>query len=445
MYFYLVLLGMLAFSVVIDRLEAAAVWLASGRRSKQVFLERVNAEVMMFGFVGLGVFLFSQIKQPSSQHFEFFEFVDIFCSLSAVVIILMAVVLLMIQHRLEKKYVGLHASEEGNHRDVQAQVQQVKLLIMRERFFEKHSLPPDFDFTLYLRESLAKNVCDIMDIKWGTWVAILSLVVIFTVVRRFQGPLFQMPESYMMAYVIAAWVIWICHLMLWCVVRHAYEGLEEDLGVIHIFEVKRAKFPEGEPSASSAEEKAVAVPLGHQQATVIERSLQILAICHGGLWAMYFMHLIYNISHSQLSYWWHPALMLPLFMTLLAQLPSIVARFSLVQAYYVPDHGVLDDTISQSAQSSEDLLFIRRQLSLRSGWERQLPKEFRGSKELSTFLRNCQIFFAEERVDRVFQAIDKDASDNIDALEFVMALGEGTASLQLVEDLTESVSGSDEG
>lgn len=416
MYFHCLLIGMLAFTIVVDRLESVAKFLASGNASHQRFLKRVNAEIMMFGFVGLGVFLFSQLERPSNSHFVFFEFVDIFCSLGAVVIIIMAVVLFAMQKRLERTYCCLESPQDHS---TSAIAHQSKLSIMRDRFRTKHNLAPDFDFSLYLRESLAKNVCDLMDISWVTWIVLLFGVGVFTFVRWLLGPLFTLPTSYIAAYTVGAWTTWVLHIIILGIVTRSSARLDEDLGMANA-----SSNIGGAQGLRGAETPLEASAFSARQCAVIEQVLQVVSITTGAFWALYFMHLIYNISVSGLSTLWHVAILLPLLLNLLLHLPAIIAKYSLLQAYYDPDHEIMDDTIARIAQIDEDIRFMRRQLKHRSGWERDLPTAFRGSKDLASFLSGLQVVFAGERVERLFQAIDKDASGTIDADEFIQAVGE---------------------
>merc|ERR1719161_3141223 len=127
------------------------------------------------------------------------------------------------------------------------------------------------------------------------------------------------------------------------------------------------------------------------------------------------MHITWNIKLHELSPLWHLAYTVPLLLNLVVHLPSVISQFSLVQAFYIPDPDVMDSTISQANEVEEDLRFLRRQLDERGNWQEKLPKVLNSKEELANFLKSLNVTFAMERIGRVFQAMDQDASGQLDA------------------------------
>merc|ERR1712224_154830 len=58
-----------------------------------MFVERVVAELMMFGVVAISVFVFSQVASMGEHTHHLFEFCDVLCSFGACFLILMGIVL----------------------------------------------------------------------------------------------------------------------------------------------------------------------------------------------------------------------------------------------------------------------------------------------------------------------------------------------------------------
>merc|ERR550514_280404 len=164
-------------------------------------------------------------------------------------------------------------------------------------------------------------------------------------------------------------------------------------------------------------------PLSDNVLSILQQVLQLISVASSFLWAFYFMHIMYNISAYGLPHWWHYVFMAPLVMNLVVHLPSVISQYSLVQAYYLPDPDVMDATISMAHEVDEDLNFIRRQLDARAGWQEKVPNVINSSADLAKFLKSLDVTFNMDRIKRIFQAIDKDASGQLDAEEFRRAVG----------------------
>merc|ERR1719502_1988412 len=165
----------------------------------------------MFGIVGLGVFIFEQFRKPPEHEVIYFEFVDVFCSAGVIALIVIAAVLFAMQKRMALKSKGLDDPlfTGRNHwlEDVrlatslrQVNVQKAELHVMCARFRMTHRLTTTFDFKLYLKESLAKNVCDMMNINWVTWTVLFFLTIVLTWIRWCTGHLISSPSAYMILF-----------------------------------------------------------------------------------------------------------------------------------------------------------------------------------------------------------------------------------------------------
>lgn len=445
MYFHTIFGSMLVFTIIVDRLEWLADAAVKGNRANEMFLSRVNAEIMMFGFVGVGVFVTSQFIRVPHDKFIFFEFVDIFCSLSAVMLIGIAAVLFLMKWRLQKKFVNLMGGAEWEQellaearqavslRDVRTN--EVELYIMRMRFQARNRTDPRFDFSLYLRESLTNNVCDLMNISWVTWFLILLLNLAFIAYRLVAGRLFTEPQPYLIAFVVCCWVTWGLHLAMEHAVNRGGRTLVEHLGTTEVESLRRSLHQavrlqcahtedEMKPGEVKLQEGHVGSKklLNHRTFAIVREALQLVSVFSAFEWAWYLMDILHNARKLHLAWWWHAIFIAPLCLNLFVHLPSIISKYSLVQCYFDPDPEVMDVVISQCAQLEEDLRFLRTQLERRPDWQAMLPIEFRGAGELMRFLRKLDMHLSKVRVCRLFHAIDKDNSGVLDSDEIVAAL-----------------------
>lgn len=439
LYFHLILVGMLVFTIVIDRLEWFADRAVKGNRANEMFLARVNSEIMMFGFVGLGVFLFSQIFNPPEEKFIFFEFVDIFCSLGAVILIFMAGALFAMKRRMERQWLSVYDSG-GEQRwldelraatsIVQVDRQGILCHIMGARFRALHKLANEFDFSLYLQDSLAKNVCDLMNVNWITWVVLLILTLAWTIFRMFLGHLFVHHTAYMNLYAGGIWLTWLLHVSLEWVSRASWRTLERNLGGSSLSTLRKAledaiKLAHGADDPTTKMEKVkqgMVQPFASRHADWLEQTTQIVAICSAFEGAGYLMHIMFNIRHHQMSAWWHAVFIVPLCLNLFVHLPGIMSHYSTVQAYFCPDGDVMDATLAAAHQVEQDLLFVRKQLQARGDWQRDSPHTFGSVRALAVFLRGVSVHISDTRVRRLFSALDKDASGGLGADEFAQAI-----------------------
>merc|ERR1719261_707918 len=102
---------MLLFTIIIDRCENSLTRLAANSKTETMLLQRINAELMMFGIVGLGVFIGTNIVSDiPAEFFQVFEFTDILCSLGACGLIGIASVLFVLRRVMERRWTVLEQS-----------------------------------------------------------------------------------------------------------------------------------------------------------------------------------------------------------------------------------------------------------------------------------------------------------------------------------------------
>merc|ERR1719421_1001359 len=168
-----------------------------------------------------------------------------------------------------------------------------------------------------------------MDINWISWLFLLIVVVFFSLLRWMSGPLFQRPESYMEAYTAGAWAMWVLYVLMEVVMLRAQKFLERDFGLNNIAALKHTVEHMGRHSdGAHAPKRPPRRPMSNEMIFVLEQLLQVLTVATGALWALYMMHIIFNIRFYHLSRFWHVVFLLPLILNLFVHLPAILGRYS---------------------------------------------------------------------------------------------------------------------
>ena len=189
--FWAVFSMMIAFIILVDRLQYALDMAVKGDRCLEMLLARVYAELLVFGVVACGLLLYTMFAPMSSRLHKIFELVDILCTLGAMLVIFFGVFMfnfLHYSHRLYERQMMastrietlLHAEDVKGAASVLAKENsQVGLeevadhMLSSTAFKWDYQLPTTFRFHVYLREMIAQAVCDVIDISWITWTVLL--------------------------------------------------------------------------------------------------------------------------------------------------------------------------------------------------------------------------------------------------------------------------------
>merc|ERR550514_120178 len=119
-------------------------------------------------------------------------------------------------------------------------------------------------------------------------------------------------------------------------------------------------------SADHAERKRDSAILDSAQVAQFKFEQQVIALLTAFMFAFFLVHVGWNLQHHGLHMVkWYVLILAPLFAVLFVLLPIAVARFSLVQAYFVPDPEVLDAVFERCFQFEHDLRFMWRLIGRR--------------------------------------------------------------------------------
>jgi len=428
---------MLVFTIIVDRIENYAAEKAEHSHNNKKFLSRVNAELMMFGTVGLFLFCMKNVKDLPEDQDVLIEFVDILCSMGACGLIAMASVLLAVRHLNDWKFKELEAvnligqlveptGPVGSYGVTWAESFNASWLlpmdyqVMWKRFEAEHDLPSDFVYSDYLKNTLCNNACDLMDIKWYTWGVMLIISAAFLAVRVLNGTHFH-NIVYITGFSVMNWSMLVFFCFLLWVINAKYAELvtliRQDEQELNKAGVKMGhRFKKGGKFHSSPDTKA------EEWSRRVEFAMQLLALLNSFLISFYFMHLMYNLQADDRPWWWRPLLLFPLMISLFVLLPLCTSRFTVTEAYLSPDSDALDQTLQEISQLEEDFDYIRRI------WVTKDKPQFPALEEgvdidgLAKVLREMKIHISKTRVHRIFKAMDTDKSGDVTAEELTKRL-----------------------
>ena len=189
--FWIIFSMMIAFIIIVDRLQFALDMAVKGDRCLEKLLARVYAELLVFGIVACGLLFYTVYTKMSDRMHKIFELVDIMCTLGAMLVVVVGIFMfnfLHYSHRLYERQMMastrvktlLHAEDVDGAADVlKANNARVGLeevadhMLSSTAFKWDYQLPEKFRFHVYLREMLAQAVCDVIDISWITWMVLL--------------------------------------------------------------------------------------------------------------------------------------------------------------------------------------------------------------------------------------------------------------------------------
>eukprot|EP00928_Gymnodinium_smaydae_P078675 TRINITY_DN62782_c0_g1_i1.p1 TRINITY_DN62782_c0_g1~~TRINITY_DN62782_c0_g1_i1.p1 ORF type:complete len:508 (-),score=108.44 TRINITY_DN62782_c0_g1_i1:6-1529(-) len=408
--FWVVLAGMIFFTVLIDKGQQVAAWFVSENFTLKKFLEKVYSELMMFGMVAISLFVFtSVIGDMSDTMFGFFEFVDILCSFGALGLIWISAVLFLLCRISSVTWasleagVGKYSPEKIEH-----------FARMRRAFIKRHSLRDDFLFHDYLDDSIGENCFNVIDLRWYTWILLALLPAAGWLLRSLAGK--NMSDVAFLAQLgVLNWVLFFLHAVLMVWIQVNVHALDRQL---ILSDADRASpFP---------------IPLLSKSMGVHAWFMQVLALTNTFMIAMYVMSVLYTTSYYNfhLRFFWLAALGTPCLLNSLVLLPVLVQRYTVVQAFFEPTHDLIAEIVEKEHKILEDEAFLRK--SYEALGSPQIP-ELEGDGEMDqeefcNFLDRLNLYVSADRRDRLFRAMDNDKGGTVSAEELFKILKPERAS-----------------
>jgi len=423
--FWWVLIAMLAFTIVVDRMEYYATLASEHDMTKQMYLARLNAELMMFGLVSTCVFVTEQFFEPSVEDVILFEFVDIFCSAGACGLFITGLVLFILHHTMERQWKVFGGRENQSHsmreehrtqaaRDAsssllaqalhadyldQVDVKHCEFCIMSARFKRAHALPDGFDYPEYLKLSLTDSICDLMNINWVSWLMVLGFAIFLYVFHYMHGH--YTVGGYFVVFAVGVAVLFLVHILVYVAVLQGNKYLSEGLGCDSLKTLQEQLREAVEnPELLSVEPVQ---RLNNKLVYLLEQTIQLVGLATSFQGAFFCMHILYNVPSTV----WRLVLFTPIVLNSTVLLPLIISHFTVLKAYCSPDHAILDMTLEWSTKLEEDFNFLSKQLKTEKVSLEKFRSELNGNSQ-TTFLKSMVdmgIHCSSKRAYRMYKAL----------------------------------------
>lgn len=367
------------YTFAIDIVKEKVIHATRTERCNRVFVDRLFAELMVFGVVAMSVFAISQCYTMPMATFSLFEFSDILISFGAFFVIFTGIAFFRLRDIEDKHLEKLYHQEQEEVNDVVSQADDIKalpLLVMdraalevtRSQFFLLNRLDGDtFSWSIYVVESLNADICKFIEINQFTWLFLMGISVCIWLMHLAFGPVALSGDlsSYMVRLVSASWLTVLVMAIIGLQARHVRHKMNYMLGLTDIRELRHAL---GMAVSSSGvvdtfqarqEDKMDALKL---QCKIIFQASQVTAVCMSVQLGFYFMHVLYNLVTFGMPWWWHLLFIAPPCIAFGLLLPYILIQFTHVRSFIDPDGDVIDAVIEGVGQAFHDLRFVQRQL-----------------------------------------------------------------------------------
>jgi hypothetical protein len=471
-----IIIIMLVYTIMVDRAQALANYLAQGDRCDEMFVQRVYAELQIFGLVAISLFIGQNlIGRMPVKYFVLFEFTDILCSMGACSLIVVGVVMHIYRKKLERSWTtfrnldDLHGKMNEDASTAHDYDQGfLDFYVMAAHFRLNNNVPTDFDFFLYMRESLSQNICFLININWITWIAMLACAIMTTTLVYF-SPAADDPHLAVLAFAAACWsvaagilaiYVWLTRSMselrqqigssperveaCWrqCVLAgggdvskqvKSQHDLAENPGLLKRlhFDEKLAELLKQSSNQSHEESLARDKRFG---IGVCQQLLQILSLLACFQIALYVMTVAYNIKAEDMNALWHLVSIVGFSASMLYLLPMAISVLALIQGYSQPDPDVLDAVIDDSKAFERDCEYVKdqiRELTSKPELRKKLVdtlKEAGGDVRdnkinFQDLLQEIHINVGERRLRRLMRYLDEDRDGTISVDEFIRGVG----------------------
>mmetsp|Transcript_77279 Transcript_77279/g.145705 ORF Transcript_77279/g.145705 Transcript_77279/m.145705 type:complete len:550 (+) Transcript_77279:107-1756(+) len=404
--------AMIFFTILVDRCQAYITAISQTSVVESRLVNRVTSELMMFGCVGVGIFVMTNIWDVPAKWSLFLTHVDIYASLAAVLMIFISIMLYFMNRWVLPKVANMKSdhgesailhSAKTNRFNLFQSFHQNKMQIVASTFTADHSLPVGVNYMDYLSECFILNACDIMDIHWTSWIIIFLISVVTEVELHFRPDHAQDKDlSYYIAmYCGTNYFFFACNLVIFFDVNSSYNKMMKYLEAV-----------------DNGEEVEMVKPMPGQTPERLKHGMQIVTLCNSFQVALFVMTWIYNLSIIGASWKQYVFMLLPCLLGTLVLLPITVFAFTIVDSFYEPNSDALDTLFEHFDRLEDDLTYLGR-IYERKGRPKIPELEGGCDKEkLEKVLRHLGLHVSSTRMHRIFQKFDKDGDGQVDSAEF---------------------------
>lgn len=391
--FWAILAAMIFYGIIIDRAQCwIMAYCEQYRLSKMVF-ERVVTEFMIFGIVAMTLFLLINVWPCIHDvHKTSLEFADMLVSVAACSLILLAAIYSIGRSCIYEVMSGSVSSILGWKplSDKQKKV-----------FRDLHGLNiKDFSYDNYFDETLAFEICELINISWKTWLVffVLCLPMIFEKAWQHHGMDGQDEkameseisfESYLLGFEAFSLGVVLVLFLTWVFIRKLRNELYWTLANAPDG-VARAEPDQAGYRRPSTDANLADKVIGRGGGDMLDRMkywcgilplmLQITSLALCFMLGIYFMHLSYNTDHTapRLA---GAVVLKVIFVTafvvgLMILGPLALLEVSSIKAFACPDEEVMTAVIDQVHEVWKDVEDIRQQMETKANRANLQPKQW---------------------------------------------------------------------
>lgn len=311
--FWGIFFGMLVVTVLVDRLESFASEHARRSRAEQMFLDRCNSELAMFGIVGLSIFVIGTVSEEVNLRYaHLVEFVDIVCSMGACNVIGFAAILFCSRRSLEQRWRQMSTARTEQRRgDFHG---------MARRFLKKRHLVPGFQYHRYLSEVLARNAVDLMVIDAKVWATLLVCVLLIWGASSWTAT--KDDRTYLIFYTTCHWSIFLGFFAVFLWSYKTYQVL-----------------------VYSSHSDADGHGPSRWEIARMKWFLQLFTLLSSFAGSIYIMHTDNNIRAYNTCWYWRANFCTPLILCVFVLMPRTLEYLTVVDAFYETDKEALDKVL----------------------------------------------------------------------------------------------------
>mmetsp|Transcript_133929 Transcript_133929/g.244281 ORF Transcript_133929/g.244281 Transcript_133929/m.244281 type:complete len:542 (+) Transcript_133929:79-1704(+) len=420
--FWLVIAGMLLFTVIVDRGQWLLERQSADSARAQAILARTNSELVMFGVVAVALFVVTNLIEMDEGLFLQVEYVDILCSLTCILLMGTISCYFLLFNARAASWEAYEAQDlQEGETPSGSSMDAATYKALARRFQTRHNLPDSFVFLVYLKECFMLDCCEVMNVRWYVWLIMMFVSVFFYWLRGLRlAESIPSPSQYLIGALCFKMLIFLVFAGIAWYVSRPYSQL-----------IKCA--PQLARELSTPEGKNVDDIVGDSPRNeFLHVLLQYAALANCVLIMMFLMHEIHIIYIKDVSNYWYLSVT-PLLLNVFPLLPLSLMRMSYVDAFHNSNHEALDTVLNEIHRLDGDLQYIRMLWKLKGMPRPKLESKELAYKDFKELLLEDQLnlHVNEERAKRLFAAIDLDGSGTVNVDEFVQVLSdtvpEGTA------------------
>lgn len=434
--FWIIFAGMVFYGLLIDRVQNYVQSKVEGNRCSKMIYDRTITEFMVFGIVAITIFIGTNVDPYLDKKYPYcvthLTFADVLVSFAACSLIVLGGLYSWMRHRTEEHLQGFEG--DAHHETTIPKLGTWTPMTVKQQsvFFERHSLTlAEFNWNMYFQESLAHQICDLINITWVTWlvtfIALLPMVL-------YKGFVVEDPASlqaYVNGFLITTWAFGMLTLVTVLKIRQLRGKLYRSVDG-YLRERRPAEMDADSEDESVSQLEEVEEDM-HWWSEFLAGLMQFESLIVCFLLGMYVMHLSYNLktykAEMGAAVWmYHVGFLVPLLVSLVVLFPLGLVELTSIQAFTTPDMEMLHTICDEVRQAHMDLCLIRDRIlshpSSKMGpgaieWAKEKLLEENGDhtitrSDMQRVLLAIDVRLPMERALKVFDLVDQEheARDN---------------------------------